>query len=95
MDIIFVEPEETDQTVQMRRLRTFREDMCRHFTAEHLLATGATVLRTDIAVHHEVSGNILQLFTHHITDIVQRLVTFRAMVSVRLDNFFHPWKMSR
>lgn len=32
--------------------------MCRHFTAEHLLATGTTVLRTDITVHHEVSGNI-------------------------------------
>ncbi len=67
--------------------------MCRHFTAEHFLAAGTAVQRADITVHHEVSGDILQFFTHCITDMVQRFVTFRAMVSVRTDNFFHPWKM--
>lgn len=72
---------------------TFRKDMCRHFSAEHFLTAGTAVLRTDIAIDHNLCGDIFHFLADFIANKAQEFITFRATFFICRDNLFNPGKM--
>ena len=51
---------------------TFRDELCRHLTAEHLFTSGASILRTNVLIDHEARREVLQLFADLVADEAER-----------------------
>ena len=51
---------------------TFRDELCRQLTAEHLFTAGASILRSNVLTDHEARRDERQLFADFIADEAKR-----------------------